>query len=65
MKPEEPKSQDRHSSGNAISSEDATLDQKLVKVDLPTYDFLVDLLDDPRIPAGRARLERAQRPWSS
>jgi uncharacterized protein (DUF1778 family) len=47
------------------AAEDALLDQTLVRVDQETWDYFVNVLDNPPANEGFERLMQAPRPWES
>ncbi len=47
------------------AAEDALLDQTLVRVDQKTYDYFLEVLDQPPASKGFERLMQAGKPWVS
>lgn len=47
------------------AAEEALLDQTLFRVDQPTYDQFIAMLDQPASGAGIERLMNAPKPWGS
>jgi uncharacterized protein (DUF1778 family) len=47
------------------AAEDALRDQRLVRVDQETYDYLIEVLDRPPAGEGYERLMQATKPWET